>query len=252
MTVPHPEAIIMAADFRLTNEVSTLDNNTYESVTRYKEYCKCAKLFSIKNVGCVSVWGDLTQIYMKLRKFIFDAESKNYEIETLATSLKEFLEKNIESTCNGDIGIHVGGFSKSGEPKIYHVFFESSRSKNLDPQTDPPKVSMNDESHLTALYNGANEKAHLIINFILRIEAELGIIKWIGEHELKIAMKFVKIIIDEVAKVESSVGEGISLAEIDKNNLIKLHEYPLDSLGVNSSQDIIPSGISAPTGSLRV
>jgi len=243
----------MATDGRKTIELTTADFETLTPIGEKRiEYCNTRKLFHIQNVGCISMWGDFTKIEFPLREYLLKLSSKQLEIEILADSLLEFLKKNIDATNNNDVGFHIGGYSSNGNPKLFHVFFGVDRGPTINPLNNPQEFKKYDHSNFVALYNGANDKAHLIINFILTLERELGIVKWITNYNVEVAKKFVELIIKQVSLIEPSVGEEILLAEINKRNEIEINGIKLNPLDYKNTEYIIPSGVgnSLPTGSV--
>jgi hypothetical protein len=244
----------MATDGRKTVELMSLDPETLTPIgERRIEYYRTRKLFHIQNVGCISIWGDFTNIELSLRAFLLKLISAQIEIEKLADSLLQFLKENIDPSNNNDVGFHVGGFSADGYPKLFHVFFGVDRGPDINTKNNPQGFKKYDHSNFVALYNGANDKAYLIINFILTIEQELGIINWITKHSVEIAKKFIELIIKQVSQVEPTVGEEILIAEIGKDNGININKTQLVSSDSDSSAYIIPSGIcyTPPTGSVK-
>jgi hypothetical protein len=252
LSIIHPAGIIMAADSRKTlTGISTIG----DTVTQFISFEKKRKLFHLKNIGCIGMWGDFTSIETTLSHHLTMFELSNTDVTNLADSLLQFLKKNINKDNNDDIGFHIAGYNVNNEPKLYHVFFGKDRGPDIDQNNNRQDFKKYDHSNFKALYNGNNTLGHMLIDFTLKMKSELGILKWLDEYPINISKQFAKILIEQVSKVDNTVGDDIIVATISKNNSIDINIDPNEQISDDITAYVIPSGINGgyntdPTGSL--
>ncbi len=246
LSIPLTNAIIMGADSRKTTEVKPLSDKIISPTELNIEYSEMNKIYKITNIGCITCWGDLTNIQLRLKEFVSTIKPEIKTVQDLAEALYDLLEKNIDKDSNLEVGFHVGGYMND-EPKLYHIFYGRESGESINSEM---KFKNHDESGVSALYNGKPKIPHAVIQLLLALEEEVGMVKWLTKHDISMAVSFVEFMIKRATKVESTIGGKIRVVTILPDN--SFEEKTLESADTeirreeNNSDYIPPSGISSP------
>jgi hypothetical protein len=253
LSLTHPNAIVMSADSRKTTTLTPIDYNTMKPIGASRtEFSTTKKLFPIKGIGCITMWGDLTRIEKKVPTFLQSLSVSS--VEELAEKVLEFLKQEVVKETDEDVGFHVGGYSSDGKQRLYHVFYGKDVGPGVDPNNNPQKFAKYDHSEFLALYNGKHEIAHSVISFLLALEKEVGIVKWITQHPLEKAITFSQFILKYASQIDPTVGNEIQTAIITPRNEIEIKsssapevvDIPKEN---KNNYSPLPSGLSVDSNS---
>lgn len=154
------DMIAMTVDSAVSLESSTSD---------FHEFRVGSKSCYFEDVGCVATWG--ARNHNEFKKFL-DQQSiskHRHSVNDLADMILKYLtdvykphELNI-----GDVGYHVSGFTKQGEPKVFHIFWGKNRPSR---KSEKPDYHYQDNlsQPTLLLFNGRNELAQNIIDTHIR------------------------------------------------------------------------------------
>jgi hypothetical protein len=247
LSLLHKEAIIMAADSRLTTSLTPVDPITLEQTgPKRTEFHKADKLFGITGIGCITMWGDLTRVGQSIEQFLNSLSVSS--IDDLADQLLYFLKKEVDEHSSEDVGFHVGGYRSNGTQALFHVFYGKDVGSDVDPMNNPQKFAKYDHSNFLALYNGKHEIAHTFINFLLALEKEVGMVRWITQHPIEKAIQFAGFIIKYASQIDQTIGDDIKIAVIRSDNSVEIltnvHQPSTNIKKVQEFPSPIPSGIN--------
>ncbi len=143
--------LILANDSAVVHEFS--DGHT--------EYTTGRKFFAQDGIGVVTMWGarDGNRLISHLDALALSPAS--HDIEDLAHAVLRYLTENYAPHKDGigDTGYHVGGFTRDGKCRLYHIFWNVAGSGNA--QTNWGAYTM-EHHHLPPgaigfLYNGRHD-----------------------------------------------------------------------------------------------
>jgi hypothetical protein len=228
LSLIHPDAVIMAADSRKTEHLTPVNVETLEPIGETRvEWSETTKLFVIRGIGCVSMWGDITRAEKKIGGYLHAKAEQLAGPSDLADSLLYFLKEEIHAEDGDDIGFHIGGYMPDGSKALYHVFWGGDIGPEVDPNNNPRKFAKYNHSETeVALYNGKHFIADGIIRFLLALQQEVGIVSWITSHPPEIAVRFADFVIRYAARIDSTVGGTAKVAMILPGNRVILITNP--------------------------
>lgn len=217
ITIPHPQGIVMGADSRKTTELKQISESATTSFDPFFEFSEMNKVYTIPKIGCITCWGDLTSIGLKLKEFTCNLKSNIKTVKDLAYGLLDLLNKNIVPENNEEVGFHVTGYL-NGIPKIYHTFYgrETGESSEVE-----QRCIIHDELNLLALYNGKPGYAHNIIQFLLHLEKEVGMVKWLTKLDLSVTISFITFLLRYASNLDKTIGGTIRIITILSDNTFK-------------------------------
>jgi len=224
LSMVHPNAIIMAADSRKTEYLTPLNFETLEPIgdTRVV-WSETTKLFAVRGIGCVSMWGDITRAEKRIGAYLISIANRVTDPDDLATRLLDFLKREIRADEGDDIGFHVGGYMPNGTPALYHVFYGRDIGPGVDPNNNPQKYEKYPHSQPgEALYNGKHQIADGIIRFLLAMQEEVGVVTWVMNYPPEIALKFADFVIRYASRIDATVGGVSKVALITPGNHVML------------------------------
>lgn len=153
-------AIVMSADSAITNEFE--DHVEFETAN---------KSYPIPGIGCITTWGERVgnQIGQFLRNNPFDPNRD--DVTHLASRVYDYLrnEYRPQELGLGDLGFHIAGFDRSGEPRLFHAFwgFDRPRPENQLSQKYELYDHSPERGKVDFLYNGRNDLAFVVVNTML-------------------------------------------------------------------------------------
>jgi hypothetical protein len=157
VSIVRPNSAIMANDSAVS---LTFSNHT--------EYETGPKAWFKDGVGGVTTWGarDGNNYSRFLREL--DLDEVSADVETLAGHVHRYLTDDYRPSdaALGDVGFHIGGFTRSGEARLYHSFW-NPRIADQKGSVDAGYVL---ETHVPGhrgtvfMYNGRHDLAETVIN----------------------------------------------------------------------------------------
>jgi len=135
------------------------------------EYTSGRKYFAKNGVGVVTMWGarDGNKLVSHLDNLAL--ERATHDVEDLAHSVLRYLTEDYAPHKDGigDTGYHVGGFTRNGECRLFHIFWNVAGSGNA--RTNWGAYTM-EHHHLPAetvgfLYNGRHEVVSRIMQCLV-------------------------------------------------------------------------------------
>lgn len=135
------------------------------------EYETGRKFFACDGVGCVTMWG--ARDGNNLIKYLSSVSlnSDRHCVEDLVHFVNRYLIEEYEPHSDniGDTGFHVGGFSRNGEPRLYHVFWNVASSAAAADNRGTYSLQHHHPSQdLRFLYNGRNDLVNAVLGALLR------------------------------------------------------------------------------------
>ncbi len=135
------------------------------------EYETGRKFFACDGVGCVTMWG--ARDGNNLIKYLssVDLSPDRHSVEDLAHFVNRYLvEEYAPHDGNiGDTGFHVGGFSRNGEARLYHVFWNVAGSAAAADNRGTYSLQHHHPlQELRFLYNGRNDLVNAVLGALLR------------------------------------------------------------------------------------
>jgi len=151
--------------------VMTVDSAVVLDYKDSREYETGRKSYVVSGVGNVTTWGarDCNRIGEFLDKQ--NISSKTHSVEELADLVEQYLKKEYRphELELDDVGYHVAGFDRNGNPRLYHVFWGFDRPRPVN--QNAPKYEKYDHSphrgEITYLYNGRNDLAGNVVRTLL-------------------------------------------------------------------------------------
>jgi len=102
--------------------VVTVDSAVTLQFCSHREYQKGRKVFFYEGVGCVATWG--ARVRNNIDRYLgqFRISPETHSIEDLRALVKQYLKGEYRPHEEGldDVGYHVAGFDKKGNPRFYH------------------------------------------------------------------------------------------------------------------------------------
>lgn len=159
-SIASPHLIVMTADSAVTMDFGNS-----------REYEKGRKSYFFEKVGCVTTWGvrDGNKIGPYLDQIGISPEK--YSVIDLADLVFTYLtsEYKPHELDFDDVGYHIAGFDKTGQARLFHVFWGFDRPK--PPEQTHREYKKYDHSPDRGgtyfLYNGRNDLAHIMIYTLL-------------------------------------------------------------------------------------
>lgn len=152
-----PDLLVMSADSAITLEFSD-----------HKEYDASSKSLKYPGIGCITTWGERSGNrlgdFLDGRRISADSHS----VADLADITYRYLteEYRPHEYGLGEVGYHVGGFDRQGQPRLYHIFWGFDRPRQ--PEQTSPKYERYDHTESAFLYNGRNDLADTLVNLLIR------------------------------------------------------------------------------------
>ena len=96
LSLIHPKAIIMASDSRKIEYLTPVDFHTLKPTggTRVQA-SETSKLFLVPEVGCVTMWGDITRSEVKIGAYLRSVANELKGPDNLAEKILDFLKEEI-------------------------------------------------------------------------------------------------------------------------------------------------------------
>ncbi len=145
----------------------------YDFEDGHREYDTGRKFFMADQVGCVTMWGarDGNQLVKRLTSLQLDPVRDS--IEDLAHHVNRYLTEEYAPHEGpiGDTGFHVGGFTRNGEPLLYHIFWNVPGSAQGAGTQGAYSLQYHhpvSDNEIRFLYNGRNDLASTVINHFIR------------------------------------------------------------------------------------
>lgn len=231
VSMTHPKGIIMASDSYFVQETrSELGTGEYAETSFVVNEVK--KTYEIKGTGCLSFWGDWTEVGDPRRlvmEFVCEAEQAGWDVEIASLELEKTLEERIDRNCEVSMGFHLGGFSTDGIRKLYHVFHGTQWNqldKSPSVHRNPEDVGA-DKDRYRILYNGEPKVTANVIRFLRRYQDELRIPVFPRAYGIEKAVEFAVFLIrythDEMAETCGipTVGGRVNIAVVRDDNSVK-------------------------------
>jgi hypothetical protein len=133
-------------------------SSTFET---HIEYDTGRKFMSVAGAGLVTTWGN------RVGNTIFSALAKQpnlRDVDDLSSAVVGFLRNEYQPHTMGEhVGYHVGGFTASGQARLYHHYWnptlaEGQPEKGYGSELHEPKLG-----HTIFLYNGRDELANTVV-----------------------------------------------------------------------------------------
>lgn len=149
-----PSIIVMLTDSVVTT------THFQEEGGSYDEYNLDSKSYPFPGNGCITTWGDRTNY--RFGQYMY--KQKISPLSHSVQELKELVYKYIsdEYSKEDELGFHIGGFDRAGNPSLFHVFWGYDRPR--PPDQIEPTLHCYDHSDSAFLYNGRNDLADVVIN----------------------------------------------------------------------------------------
>ena len=138
----------------------TVDSAVTLHFESHREYTTGPKRYCFLGIGVVTTWGsrDGNNVGQYLGRKGLSPE--RHSVIELAGFVDEYLKLDYQPREHGldEVGFHVGGFDRQGEPRLFHVFWGCDRP---NPSGSPTKYAKKDHSpqsgSIQLLYNGRND-----------------------------------------------------------------------------------------------
>ena len=221
--------IVMASDSAITNYFS-------ES----KEYDIDSKSYFVQDAACVTTWG--SRDGNQIGRFVHNLSnsSQKYSIEIIKEKVFDYLqnEYNPKDMDLDDVGYHIGGYTESGQPKLYHVFWGYDRPRRPEQLYREYKIcdhSLN-QGDIHFLYNGRNDIAESIVHSILRLFRDNSDVKFRFNDAVDI-IRFSDFVVRVGCELTPEVGLPIVIRFLLPNNKVGTLKHsdfcPLDADGIS-------------------
>jgi hypothetical protein len=152
--------IVMASDSVITETIN--DGSS-------RAYVEGRKFYPYDGVGCVTTWGRNTGnrigIFLDRQRI----SPQTHSVEDLRALVFDYLRREFqpgEDEGSEDVGYHVGGYDRSGKPRLFHIFW----GKNRPPvgEDEIPNYHNYDHSEWLFVYNGRNDLACTVVDKLVQ------------------------------------------------------------------------------------
>lgn len=135
------------------------------------EYVPVRKSWFFDGVGCVGTWGAREANQVERSLIDEGLSSATHSINDLADLVACYLKDEYRPHEMGldDVGYHVAGFDRDGNPRLYHIFWGFDRPR--PPSQKCRHYKRCDHSPqkglLSSLYNGRNDLAQPVVKVLI-------------------------------------------------------------------------------------
>ncbi len=151
--------------------VMTVDSAVTLDFADTREYTTGRKSYLFPGVGCITTWGARAgnQIGSYLDRQ--EVSPDQHSVDDLAILTYRYLteEYRPHEFNLDDVGYHVAGFDRNGQPRLFHIFWGFDRPRPAE-QTRQKYEKYDHSPNLKGtffLYNGRNDLAHVVVLTLL-------------------------------------------------------------------------------------
>lgn len=163
--------IVSTVDSAVTRDVHTVDSAETREFQNHREYVTERKSYFYPGVGCVATWGE--RVGNTYNRYLDeqDISPERHSVDDLASLVEEYLRCDYrpEDYGLGEVGYHIAGFDRYGQPHLHHVFWGFDRPRPCHQKAPDYRhhicSSRPDQFHF--LYNGRNDLAQVVVDTFL-------------------------------------------------------------------------------------
>lgn len=203
------DLIVLTVDSALTTSFGEGEPKAYD-VGKVKSYV-------VEGVGVVATWGDHTG--NRIRTALETQPIPN-DIDQLIERVSQHLSKWTDEGDPGEVGYHVTGFSKDGEPQFAHIYWPGNPTLPCEhDHVFTVRLEMGGGNPIGVYYNGRDDIGSSVVDLLLRELTLRGIAQFNLAAPLDRSC-FGDFVVRLASEITPEVGVPITTYLINKNNKI--------------------------------